>query len=325
MKIYNEIIAEIKGEKLFQILNNYRKIRNFDPEIYLNKKIEVLSRYFKEHKLNAVVLAVSGGVDSALVLAMMKKFAEKQPDVLKKIYPITLPAENNSGVSGQSELVSRVNDLSVALDIKIEKYDLSVISDQVNNDTEKMLNVKINNWAKGQFVPYLRTSYLYYLTNILNQEGFRSVLMGTINADEGQYLGYIGKASDAMVDIQPISDLHKREVFILAKYLGVPDSILNVDPKGDMYDERTDEEVFGANYDAVEFYYAFMKLPAGTQSVIKYGFTEEESASFFQIKENLDKMHSYNLHKYIGCSPSVHFDIYDMKIPGGWKYTNLSY
>lgn len=322
MKIYNENIAEIKGKKLFEILTNYRKIRDFDPEVYLNKKLDVLSRYFKEHELSAVVLAVSGGVDSALVLAIMKRFAERFPDVLKKIYPITLPAENNNGVSGQTELVSRVSDLSSALDIKIEKYDLSIISNQVNNDVESMMDLKIGDWAKGQFVPYLRTSYLYYLTNILNQEGFRAVLMGTINADEGQYLGYIGKASDAMVDIQPISDLHKREVFILAKHLGVPDSILNVAPKGDMYDERTDEEVFGASYDAVEFYYAFMKLPHTTQAVIRYGFTEEEHESFAQIKENLDKMHNYNLHKYIGCSPSVHFDVYDMKIPGGWKYTD---
>ncbi|WP_258957573.1 hypothetical protein [Legionella sainthelensi] len=43
-----------------------------------------------------------------------------------------------------------------------------------------------------------------------------------MNRDEGSYVGFFGKASDAMVDIQLISDLHKSEVKKLALFLNIP-------------------------------------------------------------------------------------------------------
>ena len=78
---------------------------------------------------------------------------------------------------------------------------------------------------------------LYSITAMLTTYNMRSVIVGTTNRDEGLYLGYIGKASDGMVDLQPISDLHKSQVRLVAKYLDVPQSILDVTPTGDMFDE----------------------------------------------------------------------------------------
>ena len=54
---------------------------------------------------------------------------------------------------------------------------------------------------------------------------------GTTNRDEGAYLGFFGKASDGMVDLQPISDLHKSEVRALATRLGVPAEIVEAAPR----------------------------------------------------------------------------------------------
>lgn len=323
MKVYNENVVTLKNKDLINELKIERNKRNFNPETYLNLKFEKIKCYFDEHKLDSIVIAVSGGVDSALVLALMVEFQKRYPEVLKKILPITLPAVENTGVSGQEELKGRVLDLSKSINIPIEIYDLSQISQQVNKETEDKFKIEIGDWAKGQFVPYLRTSYLYYLTNILSQEGYRSILIGTTNADEGQYLGYIGKASDGMVDLQPISDLHKREVLILAKVLNVPDSIIQVDPKGDMYDERTDEEVFGTSYDCVELYYKYLKKTQKEKEVWLTALNDEAREEFNKISINLENMHQYNLHKYLGCSPAVHLDVFPMQIKGGWKYYNF--
>jgi NAD+ synthase (glutamine-hydrolysing) len=92
------------------------------------------------------------------------------------------------------------------------------------------MNVQGKPWAAGQLAPYLRTPTLYYLTSLLTQEGMKAVVCGTTNRDEGAYLGFFGKASDGMVDLQLIADLHKSEVYALGKLLAVPEKILTRTP-----------------------------------------------------------------------------------------------
>jgi NAD+ synthase (glutamine-hydrolysing) len=164
---------------------------------------------------------------------------------------------------------------------------------------------------------------LYYYTTLYSDSGAGALLVGTTNADEGQYIGYIGKASDAMVDLQIISDLHKSEIYALAKELGVPESIISVAPTGDMFDGRVDEEVFGFPYGFVELYRYFLVM----NSVEKYQFITAviesgEKEIFDKLQQNVEKMHKYNMHKYLGCSPSVHLDVLDSRVPRGWKYFN---
>ena len=72
--------------------------------------------------------------------------------------------------------------------------------------------------------------------------------------DEDGYLAYFCKAGDGVVDVQLISDLHKSEVFTVAKYLGVTESILNALPSADLWDEQEDEKELGFSYDFIEFY-----------------------------------------------------------------------
>jgi NAD+ synthetase len=88
--------------------------------------------------------------------------------------------------------------------------------------------------------------------NSLNANGHRAVLCGTTNLDEAGFLGFFGKFSEGAVDVQPITDLHKSEVYATAKFLGVPEEIMNRTPRGDMHEPLSDEQMFGAPYGAVE-------------------------------------------------------------------------
>lgn len=320
MKVYNEKVSGI-GSIMSNLLREYRLERNFDAIKYIEMKCNKINAYFKEYNLNTAVIAISGGIDSALVLGLTKKASLKENSPIKNIIALTLPASENSGVSDQKNSAKRALEVGKQFGIELINIDISTPSNNISREIENHLGFKAGDWAKGQFVPYLRTSMLYYITNLLTQENKKAILLGTTNADEGQYLGYIGKASDGMVDVQPISDLHKREVYLLAKELGVPDSILKVAPKGDMYDERTDEEVFGASYDFVEAYYAFLKLNSKEQENLINKIKENnEFNTFEELSNNLENMHRYNKHKYMGCSPSVHLDLFEMRIKGGWKY-----
>lgn len=325
MKVFNEAILLNNNNKniINLILENYKKSRNFNTKNYIDKKIQILDKYFKEYNLDTAVVALSGGIDSAIVFALLNEMKSRKGSVLKKIIPITLPAINNKGVSRQESSLKRVEELLGYHHYDLLSYDLSDDSNNIIYNIDDMLNLKSKNWAKGQFVPYLRTSVLYYITNLLNENNDRAVLVGTTNADEGQYLGYIGKASDAMVDLQPISDLHKSEVYKVAEYFKLPKSIIEIPPTGDMFDERTDEEVFGTSYDHVEFYYAYLKCSENKKKEIKSIIENNGALDLFNsIEYNLENLHNYNKHKYLGCSPSVHFDLFPMKIKGGWKYFN---
>lgn len=68
----------------------------------------------------------------------------------------------------------------------------------------------------------MRAPAVYYVAQLLSQEGNAAVVMGTGNKDEDYYLGYFCKAGDGVVDVSLISDLHKSEVFQVAKFLHVP-------------------------------------------------------------------------------------------------------
>ena len=83
---------------------------------------------------------------------------------------------------------------------------------------------------------------------------------------QGGYIGFFGKASDGMVDIQLISDLHKSEVHALARHLDVPASVIAAVPTGDVFDGRTDEEMIGASYDFIELYMLVLALGGEDQA-----------------------------------------------------------
>lgn len=104
---------------------------------------------------------------------------------------------------------------------------------------------------------YLRTPVNYFVAQLLGQEGYRCIVLGTGNFDEDgyvmvmvvvvmrRYLCYFCKAGDGVVDVQVIADLHKSEVFQVARHLNIVKSILNAPPSADLWEGQTDEEELG--------------------------------------------------------------------------------
>jgi NAD+ synthase (glutamine-hydrolysing) len=154
---------------------------------------------------------------------------------------------------------------------------------------------------------------LYYSAAILQAQGQPSLVVGTTNRDEGAYIGFFGKASDAMVDLQPISDLHKSEVYALAEKLGVPKSVQEAIPSGDLYSGQLDEELIGAPYWFLELYLRLL------EEGMSLSLNPVEQCLFERYQANIERLHRQNLHKYKVGSPAIHLDVLPRRILGGWQ------
>src|SRR5699024_1481809 len=76
---------------------------------------------------------------------------------------------------------------------------------------------------------------------------------GTDNLSEW-YTGYFTKYGDGGVDLQPIVDYTKSEVYEMAEILGVPRRVIDKKPSADLWEDQTDEEEMGTTYQAIDSY-----------------------------------------------------------------------
>lgn len=318
MKVYNEKHNNL-NKNLISTLFHLRKMRGFNADKCIEAKAIVLNEYMRTCGLNACVVAVSGGVDSAAVLSLVVHAKKQDKSPIEKIVAITLPVKDEKSATNQTQSVSKAQELGEILSLDVAALDVTRSYREIYPQVEEALEqIKPDNWARGQLCAYARTPIIYYCTSVLSSQGFRSIVVGTTNRDEGAYLGYVGKASDAMVDVQLISDLHKSEVYQIAQQLNVPQSILDAAPNGDMYDGRVDEEVFGAPYDFVELYLNHKNLSDSTWKSLTKIWDENDWQQFSQYSQALEKLHHYNSHKYWIGSPAIHLDVYPSAVKGGW-------
>lgn len=326
MKVYNTQSNENMNDGLISILENIRFNKNFVAKEYIEKKSNLLNQYMNKYNLKSCVVAVSGGIDSAIVLGIIKHASLQDNSPIQKIIPLLLPLFDSTGVTNQNEATDRGKELCEKLNVNPYVIDLSNINHQIRTDLESVIGITGKDWAIGQLGPYSRTPVIYYTTSLLCQEGYNAIVCGTTNRDEGAYLGYVGKASDGLVDVQLISDIHKSEVYQVAKELGIPSSIIDVTPSGDMYDNRTDETVFGAPYDFVELYLNYLNMESEVQNKILSDLNQDAKDQFSLYSNNLENLHRYNLHKYMAKSPSIHLDLWDSSVKGGWdNYYEISH
>ncbi|MCW3053809.1 MAG: hypothetical protein JWN14_2979 [Chthonomonadales bacterium] len=319
MRVYNPQPKETLFPELRTTLAALRRRRGFDAERYIQAKVIVLNTYMRKARLNACVLGVSGGVDSAVALGLAARARAQADSPLKKIVAVMMPIFD-PGATHQSEAEAKGREVALRFGIEPITVDLTAGHAALKSAVDAAMQVTGEPWASGQLVSYARTPALYYITSLLTQQGHAGILLGTTNRDEGGYLGFIGKASDAMVDVQILSDLHKSEIYAVARALDVPESILRATPTGDMYDARPDEEVFGAPYDFVELYLLWKDLISDDErDALQRDWSAEAQDQFAFFAHNLEELHRYNRHKYIGKSAAVHLDILHASTPGGWN------
>jgi len=194
----------------------------------ITRIVEWLQITLKESKANGFVLGISGGLDSSVCAALIKKAAD---DCLGLILPIESAIED---VDDASELASLIN-------LKTQYIDLT----PVYNHLIKFLPDK-NLIAKGNVKARLRMVVLYYYANLNDY-----LVCGAGNKTEF-ILGYFTKYGDGACDILPLGDLYKCEVWELARVLGIPEKIIEKVPSAGLWQGQTDEGEIGCSYDEMD-------------------------------------------------------------------------
>lgn len=286
--------------------------RNFNAINYILNKADAINKFYRDNELDSAVIGMSGGIDSAVVYKLLRIAKGNPNSPIKYIFPVIIPI-HCAGITGQEEAVDRAE-----LVLKDDPdYQIINATQAANSILANCWPGKLptNHWAKGQMAYMLRPAILYYQAALLQANGYKSIVVGTINRSEGSYVGYFGKYSDGAIDISVISDIYKTEVYKIAQYLELPDEILEVPPMGNISTGETDEEVMGLSYEYLDTILMVHEFgwPVG------FHLTPEENKVYVKNWTAVEEMHQKNAHKYKGTSLAQFVDVMPRKIKGGWQ------
>ena len=208
----------------------------------LLKKIDYISDWIKEYATSlsfqpvSLVIGVSGGIDSAVTSALCAKTGFKT-------IAISMPIKQNLNQ----------HDLSLKhlhwLKSNFDNVETKIIElDKVFESFENMMQDFNNSLAFANSRSRLRMVTLYQIA-----QANKGIVVGTGNKVEDFGVGFYTKYGDGGVDISPIADCKKTDVWNIGKSLGVIDEIIEAAPTDGLWDDsRNDESQLGLSYEEIE-------------------------------------------------------------------------
>ncbi|MGL2966601.1 NAD(+) synthase [Flavobacterium sp. XGLA_31] len=235
-----------------------------------------LKDYATKAKVNGFVVGISGGVDSAVTSSLC---AQTGLTTLCVEMPIH---QDEKQISRGREHIEQLKKRFP--NVKSMEADLTTVFETFktvvpgSDDNTKLDLALANTRAR------LRMSTLYYFAGI---HGL--LVAGTGNKVEDFGVGFFTKYGDGGVDLSPIADLMKSDVYALGAHLEIPESIQNAAPTDGLFgDSRTDEEQIGASYDELEW-----AMIESENNKKREDFTDREK----EVYAIFSKLNTINQHK----------------------------
>eukprot|EP01059_Diplonema_ambulator_P020484 TRINITY_DN342_c0_g1_i2.p1 TRINITY_DN342_c0_g1~~TRINITY_DN342_c0_g1_i2.p1 ORF type:complete len:291 (+),score=106.66 TRINITY_DN342_c0_g1_i2:49-921(+) len=276
-------------------LAEYRAKRAFDPAKWTEAKCTKFNKYMKDCGLKACVCSCSGGVDSAVTLALCAHAKKQEGSPIQRVVGLCQPIHSSDWA------LARGKENIAACGAEEMVVDQTELHTQLSALIEKAAGIEGQAFARGQLRSYMRAPAQYYVAQLVSQTGNPCIVMGTGNQDEDGYLAYFCKAGDGVVDVQLIADLHKSEVFKVGAYLGVPENTLQAAPSADLWDGQTDEDELGFTYDFVELLTGmYLPLDGAGKAAFKKSLSKEGLEQFESWGSKAEAVHKRNAHKLGG-------------------------
>lgn len=200
-----------------------------------------LKDYATKANVNGFVIGISGGIDSAVTSTLCAKTGL---DVLCIEMPIH---QAPSHVTRAQEHISFLK--SQFPNVKDTTINLTPVFEEFKTEISLEGNQATVDMALANTRARLRMTTLYYHAGLLGL-----LVAGTGNKVEDFGVGFYTKYGDGGVDLSPIADLMKSEVYAVGNYLNVPQSIIEAAPSDGLFgDARSDEDQIGASYPELEW------------------------------------------------------------------------
>lgn len=209
-----------------------------------------LDDYVEASGTSGFVIGVSGGIDSAVTSTLGARTGRP---VLCVEMPIHQAASQVTRARRHIDFLKAnfANAASVEAPLTNVFDELISVLPPVTSEQQDM--ALVNTRAR------LRMTTLYYFAAYHNY-----LVLGTGNKVEDFGIGFYTKYGDGGVDLSPIADLNKSEVYALGADLGINQDILEAPPTDGLWqDDRTDEDQIGASYPELEWAMAFAGDEAG--------------------------------------------------------------
>ena len=217
--------------------------------------VDFIRKYCRKSGFKKVVLGLSGGLDSTAVAYLARQALGR-----KNVLALILPYKGSN-----PESVKDAKKIANILGIKSRLIDITPMIDAYYKRYPDK-----NRTRKGNKLARERMAILYDFSAKEN-----ALVIGTGNKTES-LLGYCTIHGDAAYAFNPIGDLYKTQVRLLAKELGVPQKIIDKVPSADLWKGQTDEGELGISYEKVDrFLYYLVDKKYTPKRLMKLGYEKK--------------------------------------------------
>ncbi|MGB0445098.1 MAG: ammonia-dependent NAD(+) synthetase [Porticoccaceae bacterium] len=236
------------------IIQEMRVLPTIDANTEINRRVDFITQQLETSGCQSLVLGISGGVDSftcgRLAQLAVEKLRQQNPNSSYQFYAVRLPyATQKDEQDAQISLDAIAPDKILTVNIQ-EATD--AVNQQVCNTLEQAngaISPEAIDFAKGNVKARVRMTSQYQVAGLVN-----GLVLGTDHSAEN-ITGFYTKHGDGACDLAPLFGLSKRQVRLLAKTMGAPDSITYKTPTADLEclsPQKEDEEVLGLSYDVID-------------------------------------------------------------------------
>lgn len=209
------------------------------PKIDYEKTFSLISDcirdYLERSGAKGYVLGISGGLDSTVTATILSKSVGKE-----RVFGLILPERESS-----TEDIEDAVHVAEHLGIRYGVIDITSAVESILNQFADTY-ASSDKVAKGNVKARIRMVTLYYFANKNNY-------LVAATSDKSEYLlGYFTKWGDGSGDVYPIINLYKTQVRELAKYLGVPEKIVNKPSSPGLWPGQKASDELGLGYETLD-------------------------------------------------------------------------
>ncbi|MBU4352798.1 MAG: NAD(+) synthase [Nanoarchaeota archaeon] len=249
-RIYNLRFKDLNWNMLQYIQNKYKeepmsflKVDDFDAEHITDRVTKFLKNYSEKSNTNGYVIGLSGGIDSSVAAALAVKAVGKE-----NVFGMLLPSKFTS-----QEHIDDALELANQLGIKTNNY--KKVQEFFDICIQNTLNMSEISGEDPNFKLIVANNHARERMKILRSKAksLNYLVLGTTNMTEA-WLGYATIAGDGYkgVDIEPIQMLPKTSEREYAKYLLIPEKIIDKAPTAGLWEGQTDEGEIGMSYEDID-------------------------------------------------------------------------